>query len=318
MTVKTNCICNLDGVNISDLGESRLSSNCFNPGITRTLWWKYKLHKNEFQIGNEPCQHISCKNDSPADKVEDKLCGLLDNDRAEDVDLLHVCRTNSNNNTTSDIGLPWKFSFIYKASVETDSDQIQSKVVECKAIACENGNIYETITRNCTFETLGFICLSEIGTTLHVNNTQLTTYVSPVKIPMYSTEQSVNNNSHTNARKMSTEASTSKEKKTSVPSGSKLEHDVSTSAYTEDQEQITKFATIPGAPDIKSPMTYISSDLHSHVTKSSKENKVDSTSHEVLNENVNDNSPIGLLVGIIVTALVLVAVIVLLVVCRIK
>ncbi|CAG2251662.1 unnamed protein product [Mytilus edulis] len=83
-------------------------------------------------------------------------------------------------------------------------------------------------------------------------------------------------------------------------------------------KKITKFATIPGAPDIKSPMTYISSDLHSHVTKSSKENIVHSTSHEVLNENVNDNSPIGLLVGIIVTALVLVAVIVLLVVCRFK
>lgn len=136
--------------------------------------------------------------------------------------------------------------------------------------------------------------LNVVGTTLHFNNTSSTTSASPINITIYSSEQHAKKSFHTNARQITTESSTSKENKTSVSSGSKLEHDASTSANTKYQEQITTFSTIPGAPDIKSSMTYISSDSESHVTKSSKKNIVHSTSHEVLNQITNDNSPIGM------------------------
>lgn len=120
---------------------------------------------------------------------------------------------------------------------------------------------------------------------MYSTNTPVKSSLSSLNV--YVSHQFVNSSPHTPARIMTT-VSVSKKKDVFASSATRQVHVTST------PDRMTKFVTAPESPDIKSLMAYISSSSNNHVTRSDKGKIIHSTSHEVLNKNMNADSPIGM------------------------
>lgn len=120
---------------------------------------------------------------------------------------------------------------------------------------------------------------------MHSTNTPVKSSLSSLNVHL--SHQTVNSSPHAPSRIMSTVLA-SKKTGAFASSASRQVHVTFTS------EQLTTFFTASEAPDVKSLMMYISSNSKNHVTSSDKGSIIHSTSHEVLNKNINADSPIGM------------------------
>ncbi|XP_071148770.1 uncharacterized protein [Mytilus edulis] len=287
-----NCLCNLNAIKELTEKSERNLSECTS--FDRSLWWRYKILKNEFPTNNESCHMISCEDRISKDKfVKDILCGHY-NGKTPDEDSRYVCTTSTDNNMPPSQLLPSRFSFISNASIKTDSDPNSHMIAECKSITCLRDNTFKITIKNCTSETLHFLCLNGSKT-----------------IPIYGSKKPENNSSHTTARELSTE-STFEANTTNAPSVS-IQSDGSTSVDTTLFGQITtKLVSKAAETNVTFSTKYISSVATRYVTNPGKGNMLQITSPIVLNQNVNDKSSMGLIIGLSVgTVSIIVAVVVL-------